>query len=290
MTIPLRSALREFLEDWKQDFAPEWRTLLQEVELDFEGVDEGLELHAWEPIFPSRRHFCLPGAPEGAHLFRAFDGLCPQDVRCLLVGQDPYPSISFSTGRSFEDGEHRRWSEMNNMRSNSMRSLIQSVYASRTGCADYAQSVDAWPQTLSAIEQKGNGFQPPANLAQSWVDQGVLLLNASLSLSRFSVEGHPHQTSGHLRLWRPLVAHLLRYYAGRVHGPVVFIFMGDAAQEAARAAGLTLPEEPRTDGPADTSIVLTPHPASGNEFLSGINPFAHSNQLLRSMDEPPIRW
>ena len=138
---------------------------------------------------------------------------------------------------------------------------------------------------MSAIEQKGNGFQPPAKLAQSWVDQGVLLLNASLSLSRFSVEGHPHQLSGHLRLWRPLVVHLLRYYAGQSHGPVAFILMGDAAQEAARSSGLALP-----DGAADTNIVLTPHPASGNEFLSGTNPFIRSNQLLRSMDEPPIRW
>ena len=95
MATSLREALRETLSGWQTDLAPEWRKVLDGVQLAFDAVDARLELHPWEPIFPSRRHFPLPGAPAGAHLLRAFDSLKPDDVRCVLVGQDPYPNIAF---------------------------------------------------------------------------------------------------------------------------------------------------------------------------------------------------
>ena len=282
MTRRLRTALRSFLRDWRLDLPRDWQRVMAEVELDFAGVDDDLEIHEWEPIFPSRKQARLEGAPAGAHLFRAFDGLAPQSVRCVVVGQDPYPSLSFSTGRAFESGEHRQWRDLGRMRSPSMRCMVQSLYAFRSGCADYASGVDAWPRTLEAIERSGNGLASPGELAQSWVDQGVLLLNSSLTISRFSVSGDPHQTRGHLPLWRPFVSHLLGYFARRC----VFILMGDVACEAGARAGLV------GNGGAHplSRVVVTAHPASGDAFLSGPNPFEHSNQLLTSLGAPPILW
>ena len=286
MTVRLRDALHEALVDWQSDFAPAWRSVIDGVELAFDAIDETLELHPWEPIFPSRRHFSLPGAPDGAHMFRAFDGLRPHGVRCVVVGQDPYPNIAFSTGRAFESGEHRHWRELNNMRSGSMRSLIQSLYAFRSGVASRARSVEGWSATLAAIDAPGNGFPAPVDLAQSWVDQGVLLLNASLTLSRFAVDGDPHQTSGHLPLWRPLIARILRYFFDHTRQAVVFVLFGDAAQCAAVASGIVEGGSMHSH----PAIVASPHPAQGDDFLKSSNPFALCNSKLLAMDAAPISW
>ena len=55
------------------------------------------------------------GAPKGAHIFHAFDGIRPDDVRVVVLGQDPYPSPDFSTGRDFEAGNVADWRELEKM-------------------------------------------------------------------------------------------------------------------------------------------------------------------------------
>ena len=287
MTVRLLDALRQTLVDWQSDFKPDWRSVMDGVDLAFGAVDDTLELYPWEPIFPSRRHFALPGQPDGAHMFRAFDDLSPDTVRCVVVGQDPYPNIAFSTGRAFESGEHRHWRDLNNMRSPSMRCLIQSLHAFRSGGSPHAKGINGWPATLEAIATPSNGFPKPAYLAQSWVDQGVLLLNSSLTLSRFSVEGDPHQTRGHIPLWRPLIGHLLRYFGSeRARQPVVFLLFGVAAKKAAIASGI-FDESTIRNHPA---IVASPHPAEGNTYLQQANPFELCNRKLTAMGAAPINW
>ncbi len=287
MTTSLQAALREMLRDWQSDLSSEWQSVIDGVELAFDAVDAALEIYPWEPIFPSRRHFALPGQPEGAHMFRAFDDLSPEDIRCVMVGQDPYPNIAFSTGRAFESGEHRHWRELGNMRSPSMRCLIQSLYAFRSGRIAAAQDTDGWRATLTAIDAPDSDFPSPTELAWSWVDQGVLLLNSSLTLSRFETHGDPHQTMGHLPLWRPLMKRILRYFCANDSAQrVVCLLFGVAAQEAAIASGIT---------DADTihnhpAIVTSPHPADGNGFLKQSNPFARCNEKLAAMGAPSIYW
>lgn len=284
--MSLKEALRAMLSGWQADLDPKWRKVLDGVELAFDAVDEELELHPWEPIFPSRRRFPLLGAPAGAHLFRAFDGLNPDAVRCVLIGQDPYPNIAFSTGRAFETGEHRHWRELENMRSCSMRSLIQSLHAFRSGQHDHAKETDGWAATIKAIQAAGNGFPRPSQLARHWVDQGVLLLNASLTLSRFAVDGDPHQTKGHLPLWRPLTVRLIQHFAERSSQPAAFMLFGEAARQAAAASGVVEPDA--IEG--HPLFVASPHPAAGNDFLRCPNPFVRCNEKLLRLKARPIHW
>ena len=286
MAIPLKVALRELLRDWRADLSPEWQQVLDDTELAFDKVDEQLELYSWEPIFPSRRDFVLPGEPPHAHIFRAFDGLSPDQVRCVVVGQDPYPSISFSTGRAFEAGDCRYWSELEKMFSCSVRSLLQFVYAFRSGNRRYARGTADWTDVLRTICAPDSDFPAPDRLVQGWVDQGVLMLNASLTLSRFSVAGDPHQTRGHLPLWRPLMARLLNYFSNRPSQPVVFLLLGDAAREAALAGGIV----PDTELQTHPAIVALPHPAEGDRFLRHPNPFELCNEKLAARKAEPIDW
>ena len=275
--------MRELLADWRTDLPEVWSQVLEGVEPAFDDVDEQLELHPWEPIFPSRRDFVLPDEPPDAHLLRAFDGLAPDAVRCVVIGQDPYPGIGFATGRAFEAGGYRCWSELENMWSHSMRSLIQSVYACRSGDPDYAAGINRWPDVLQAIRAAGSGFPPPRRLAQEWVDQGVLLLNSSFTLSRFSVAGDPHQLRGHLPLWRPILARLVHYFFRR---NAVLLLFGEVALNVACASGVVRRDEVEQH----PAIVAVPHPAAGDDYLRHSNPFVTCNEKLLAAGARPISW
>ena len=283
MTVPLREALRELLVEWRADLPGVWFQVLEGVEPAFNDVDEQLELHPWEPIFPSRRDFALPDESADAHIFRAFDDLSPDAVRCVVIGQDPYPGIGFATGRAFEAGGYRCWSGLENMWSHSMRSLIQSVYAFRSGDPDYAGSINRWSDVLQAIRAEDSGFPPPRRLAQEWVDQGVLLLNSSFTISRFSVAGDPHQLRGHLPLWRPILARLAQYFFER---KAVFLLFGEVALNVIRASGVVKQDEIERH----PAIVAAPHPADGDDFLRHPNPFAACNEKLLAAGARPVSW
>ena len=284
MAVQLRAALRETLEGWQEDIHQPWCDVITDVALGFEQVDATLELEPWEPIFPIRRGQAFPGAPAGAHMLRAFDGLAPEDVRCVILGQDPYPCPAFSTGRAFEAGNVARWRELDKMFSPSVRAVIQLVVAARTGEAHYARSFAQWPATLAAIERGAVELEEPAALADRWVASGVLLLNTSLTLTRFQREGDPHQVRGHLPLWRPLMVRILDRLARR-DTPTVFIGFGDAAAQALDDAGLG-----GARANADKRVILGPHPAAADEVLAQENPFTLCNRRLQALGAAAVEW
>lgn len=285
MPLRLATVMRDWLAGWQSDLSSGWQELFADFELPLTVIDSELTIGASEPIYPSRRGEALPGAPSGAHLFRAFDEIEPQDVRCVLVGQDPYPDLHFATGRAFEAGAFSCWSGLESMQSHSMRSLIQCVCAARLGDPSFALDTSQWRRTLDAISNPANGFANPRELAGGWVKQGVLLLNASLTISRFSVSGHPHQLRGHIPLWRPFMAHIIRHLADSGQ-PVIFGLFGEAAWAAAAEGGLTI----GSNGGNHLPVVATLHPAAGDDFLSRPNPFVECNRQLGALGEPPIHW
>ena len=284
MAVHLRAALGEILEGWQEDIHPPWRDVIADVVLGFGQVDPTLDLELWEPIFPARRGRVFPGAPAGAHMLGAFDGITPEDVRCVILGQDPYPCPAFSTGRAFEAGNVACWRELDKMFSPSVRAVIQLVVAERTGAAHYAEGSAQWPAVLAAIESGAVELEEPDALANRWVASGVLLLNASLTLTRFQREGDPHQVRGHLPLWRPLLVRVLGHLAAR-DVPVVFVGFGEAAAQALDDANLV-----RSDAGATGRVILRPHPARSNEVLAQENPFTLCNRRLRAMGAVQVDW
>lgn len=283
MTMRLKTAMEEFLSDWPADLPESWRALLGNVALDFDGIAPELELEIWEPIFPVRRGKHFPGMPVGAHYLRAFDDISPDDVRCVVLGQDPYPEPGFATGRAFEAGNLAGWSELNKMFSKSIRAYTQQIVAARTGDLSYARSFADWPKTLHAIESGAVELEHPSGIADRWVSEGALLLNASLTLTRFRVDVDAHQSQGHLVLWRPLIVETLRALAARGK-PVVFLGFGDAAAEALKLAGID-----ETIG-GNLHCVLRDHPAFAESVLSRPNPFILCNDFLEEMGAQPIAW
>ena len=284
MTIPLKEALSETLDGWIDDVSPAWRPVLRDVELGFDQVDPALEIESWEPIFPTRRNRRLLGEPEGAHILRAFDGPAPDEVKCVILGQDPYPCPAFSTGRAFEAGNVAHWRELDKMFSKSVRAFIQTIVAARTGRAHYARDFDVWPELLEEIENGDIPLESPGALADRWAASGVLLLNSSLTISRFSVDIHPHQSRGHMPLWKPLLDAVLSYLVAR-GTPVVFICMGAVAEHAVARLSDAMAAQAGT-----THSILRPHPAFADAYLEARNPFIYCNTILRRMQGTAVDW
>ena len=280
----LKDALEETFAGWREDLAPAWRHVLGGVEPGFDAVDPSLTLEPWEPIFPARRGRAFRGRPPGAHVFRAFDGIAPEDARCVILGQDPYPCPAFATGRAFEAGNVASWRELDKMFSPSVRAIAQLVVAARTGETRYAAGFERWPSTLADIESGRVELEPPAALADRWVASGVLLLNSALTLSRFEPAVGPHQARGHLPLWRPMLLAVLRHLAAR-RTPLVCIGFGDAAASLLRGADLD-----EADPLSHVRVVLRPHPAAAGELFALENPFSLCNRHLESMDAAPVDW
>lgn len=283
MAMLLKAAMEEFLSDWSTDLNEPWRSLIRHPGPDVDGIAAELELEVWEPIFPVRRGKHLPGMPAGAHCLRAFDGIAPEEVRCVVLGQDPYPEPGFATGRAFEAGNLAGWHELDKMFSKSIRAYMQMILAARTGDLSYARSFDDWPKTLAAMEGGAADIEQPSDIADRWVSNGVLLLNASLTLTRFKVDMDPHQSKGHLRLWRPLIVETLRALA--LQGkPLVLLGFGDAAAEALAEAGID------ENASGRLRCVLRDHPAHAEAVLSRPNPFILCNRYLEEMGSRPIAW
>ena len=288
MTLPLRDAMREILEGWRGDLDPDWREIVRGAELGFDAMDSALTLEPWEPVFPARKGKRYPGAPRKAHIFHAFDSIDPDGVRIVVLGQDPYPCGAFSTGRAFEAGNVAAWRELEKMFSVSVRTFMLQIAAARTNDESYAGSVAEWPRLRKEIEAGAFAIEAPADIADRWVRQGVLLLNSALTLSRFAVEGDPHQTRGHLPLWRPFISAVLEHIAAR-GAPVAFIGFGEQAADALAAARIP----GGADGSASNGGVacfLRKHPARGDEVLRLPNPFVLANRHLAAMGASPVDW
>lgn len=283
MAMLLKAAMEEFLSDWSVDLNEFWRPLIGFAEPNIDGIASELELEVWEPIFPVRRGKHFPGMPVGAHFLRAFDGIAPREVHCVVLGQDPYPEPGFSTGRAFEAGNLAGWRELDKMFSKSIRVWMQMIMAARTGDLSYARSFDDWPKTLSAMESGVADIEHPSAIADRWVAKGVLLLNASLTLTRFRVDVDPHQSKGHLRLWRPVIVETLRALA--LQGkPLVFLGFGAAAADTLAEAGID------ETASGHLRCVLRDHPARAEAVLSRPNPFILCNDYLEEMGSCPIAW
>lgn len=110
-SVKVRTLLRQQLAGWQEDLPPSWQRVLEGVELDFDHQTLDRTVHRGELMLPRRKGALVPESPSGARIFRAFDGVGPESVRAIILGQDPYPKLSWATGRAFEQGNLNEWPE-----------------------------------------------------------------------------------------------------------------------------------------------------------------------------------
>lgn len=181
--------------------------------------------------------------PPAAKIFAAFDA-CPfEDVRVVILGQDPYHGEGQANGLSF--------------------SVNPGV---------------AVPRSLQNIYKELRddlGIPPRADGDLShWARQGVLLLNATLTV-RAGLAGS-HQGRG----WEELTDAAIRRLAAEREG-LVFILWGAYAQRKGEFIDRSR-----------HCVISSPHPSplSASRGFFGSRPFSRANSYLESKGQNPIVW
>lgn len=179
--------------------------------------------------------------PAGEHVLRAFQQPF-DDVRVLIVGQDPYPTPGHPIGLSFAVAPDVRPLP---------KSLIN-IY--REYCDDLGHPAPS------------NGDLTP------WAEQGVLLLNRSLTVR----PGSPNSHKG--KGWEEVTEQAIRALAARGK-PMVAILWGSNARSLKPLLGGV---------PCLESV--HPSPLSAHNGFFGSRPFSRANELLQRQGAEPVDW
>lgn len=179
--------------------------------------------------------------PSGDRVFRAFERPL-RDVRVLIVGQDPYPNPDHPIGLSF------------------------------------AVRRDVWPLPPSLVNiylelRDDLGIMPPRHGdLTAWADQGVMLLNRSLTVQPGASNSHRG------RGWEPITEQAITALAAR-GGPCVAILWGADARRLKPLLG-AIP------------VIESAHPSplSAYRGFLGSRPFSRTNALLVEQGAAPVDW
>lgn len=182
--------------------------------------------------------------PKGNDIFSAFDH-CPfQEIKVVIIGQDPYHGPNQANGLCFsvKDGIPHPPSLVN---------IFKEI------------KVDM-----------GKTYPESGNL-EHWADQGILLLNATLTV-------RAHQAGSHQKKgWEQFTDEVIKTVSKELEG-VVFLLWGGFAKKKS-----TLIDKSKHH-------ILTsghPSPLSANRGLwFGNQHFSKTNKLLEQMGKAPIDW
>ena len=185
--------------------------------------------------------------PAPKNIFRAFD-LCPFDkVKVVVLGQDPYHGHKQANGLCFAVGEGV-----------DLPPSLQNMYKELESDIPLEQG--------STLLKTGD--------LERWAKQGVLLLNATLTV-RAGV-ANSHQGRG----WEQFTDAAIKALSEqREH--LVFILWGNYA----RAKGAHIDR-------AKHLVIESPHPSplSAHRGFFGSKPFSKTNAYLQKTAQTPINW
>jgi uracil DNA glycosylase len=275
MTTSLRTALEHLLDGWSADVPAAWRQILSGVQLDFAAVDAALTLESSETIWPGRKAAPPPGSPAGAHIFHALDGVSPQAVRVVVIGQDPYLHVSQATGRAFEQGDLKDWLGDPSV-APSLRRIVQCVAELRTSDAGYRTDATGWRRVVDEVRAAHLTLEhDPRALWDRWASHGVLFLNAALTFSRFD---NAVRLRGHRPLWRPVWQAIVTHLVARHGRSLVAVAWGADAAHVLEDVRLKSLAEAAGTWQQTVDVIHAPHP-NAQPKAKGTSPFLQTNRL-----------
>lgn len=133
-------------------------------------------------------------------------------VKIVILGQDPYPQKGVATGRAFEVGTLETWNEK--FKNISLKNIIRAIYFAQNN--EYLK--------YSEIKSKiGNDFQlkVPNELFVEWEKQGVLLLNTSFTCKI-------GESNSHEKYWSSFTNSLLKFIAKSNENIIWFLWGNNA--------------------------------------------------------------
>lgn len=214
---------------------PQWKEFLADVL----ATDSALEL----ATFISRERDDFVVFPTDDQVFAALSFAGPRDISVVILGQDPYHEHGQAHGLSF-----------------SVKPNI------------------AIPPSLRNIfieRENDIGLKPPTHgTLTPWAQQGVLLLNTSLTVREGSAGSHAKKG------WKEITDQIIRIVNDNTER-CVFILWGAHAQAKKKLI---------TQG--HHAILEAPHPSplSAYRGFLGSAPFSRTNVLLQEAGRAPIDW
>jgi len=181
--------------------------------------------------------------PKGSEWFHALDVTPLEQVRVVILGQDPYHGEGQAHGLCF---------------------------SVKPGVRPPPSLINIYKEMKSDL-----GLDPPlhGNL-EAWAKQGVLLLNAVLTVE--AGRAGSHQGKG----WERFTDAVIRLVNDQLR-PVVFILWGAYAQRKAAFVD------------RQRHLVLAsahPSPLSAHNGFFGSKPFSKANEFLMARGQDPIDW
>lgn len=180
--------------------------------------------------------------PPKLEVFSAFEYSPYDQTHVVIIGQDPYHGKGQAHGLSFSVKEGVRMPP-------SLRNIFKELHDD-LGIAP-----------------------PPHGCLSSWARQGVLMLNAVLTVR----ENQPFSHANHG--WEQFTDNVVATLSRR-KDPVIFVLWGKAAQDKGKAIA------------SHHFILSSPHPSpySANNGFFGSRPFSKINDLLKRQGKAPIAW
>lgn len=181
--------------------------------------------------------------PDAFHIFDALKKVSYSQCRVVILGQDPYHEPNQANGMAFS----------------------------------VPQGTPIPPSLINIYKELKSdlNIDPPHHGDLSyWAEQGVLLLNATLTV-------RAHQANSHADLgWTILTDHIIELLGARPK-PMAFVLWGKFAQSKRRL--ITNP---------NSLILESPHPSplSAHRGFFGSAPFSKINVFLEAEGETPIDW
>lgn len=189
-----------------------------------------------------QNHICFP--PKEL-IFAAFDHCLFDDLKVVIIGQDPYHGINEANGLSFSVNDNIRIPP-------SLRNIFRELN-----------------------DDFGTVFLPTSGNLKHWAKQGVLLLNASLSVRMDSPNSHKHLK------WNTFTDAVIQKISDEKE-QVVFLLWGSFAQKKGSKIDRT------------KHLVLEsghPSPMSANQGKwFGNKHFSKTNLYLEEKGKIPIEW
>ena len=175
-------------------------------------------------------------------IFRAIELTPFEEVKVVIIGQDPYHNDNQANGL----------------------------------CFSVSDKVTAPPSLKNIFKELEDdlGIKKTSNELEMWAKQGVLLLNATLTV-------RAHEANSHKDLgWEKFTDFIIKEISDKKEN-VVFVLWGAFAQKKA--------------GLIDASkhfVIQSAHPSpfSVHKGFFGSRPFSKINQFLEEKDKEPINW
>ncbi len=181
--------------------------------------------------------------PPASKIFSAFDYTPFDDVKVVLIGQDPYHGIGQANGLSFSVADGIK-----------LPPSLQNIYKELN-------------------DDLGIGISTSGNL-ETWAKQGVLLLNATLTVE--ASKAGSHQKKG----WEIFTDAVIQKLSDQKEN-LVFILWGAYAQKK----GAKIDRNKHV-------VIESAHPSPLGAYRGfwGSKPFSKTNDFLKSKKLQPINW